>query len=50
MKLHREGDLELETDMGERVRGREAHQQVIAGWLLSVDALPRRLPFGNRQS
>jgi hypothetical protein len=28
--------------MGERVRGREAHQQVIDGWLLSVDALPRQ--------
>jgi hypothetical protein len=40
--IGRGGDLELETDMGERVRGREAHQQVITGWLLSVDALPRQ--------
>jgi hypothetical protein len=40
--IGREGDLELETDMGARVRGRDAHRQVIAGWLLSVDALPRQ--------
>lgn len=51
--LNRRGELELETDDGERISGKEAQRALLDDWDLDLDEHRRRgdlLPSGDRRS
>jgi hypothetical protein len=46
--LNRKGDLEIETDDGQRLAGKDAGRELLADWDLSLDELRRTADLGPR--
>ncbi len=46
--IDRRGELELETDDGERVRGRDTGKNLVVDWDLDIDAAESRSPYRGR--
>lgn len=46
--IDRRGELELETDGGERIRGRDAGKNLVMDWDLDTDAAESRAPYRGR--
>src|SRR5258706_10069087 len=45
--IDRHGDLEIETDDGEQLRGKGVEKCLIEGWDLEADAAEARSPYGG---
>lgn len=46
--IDRRGDLEIETDQGEVVQGKDAEESLIADWELDVEAAEARSPYRGK--
>lgn len=46
--IDRRGELEIETDDGERVRGKGVEQPLIEDWDLDIDAAESRMPYAGK--
>lgn len=46
--IDRRGDLEIETDDGEQLRGKGSEQDLLSGWDLDADAAEARSPYPGK--